>query len=318
MEENKIEKKIDELRTDIYNKLSSLINNDYILVDLPYHSNIGDILIWEGERHFLSKLPYKCLYKSSMYTYKKQNIDKNTIVLIHGGGNWGDVWRGSQEFHLKMIREYPHNKIIVFPQTVHYHNLLNLNQDVAIASEHPNLIICARDSNSYDLLKRNYIFSTILLVPDMAFCIPLSYLAQYKKQCRNVHLFLKRSDKELAPFNMDKFKFSYEVKDWPSMENKSMSALFLKVLTIAQRLKLIPTTLVDYFAENFVRENLIKKGVKFLSKYDSIYTTRLHGAILALLLGKNFFLINNNYGKNKNFFKTWLDNGGNSTHFLDV
>ena len=58
-----------------------------------------------------------------MYTYKKPKVDRNTIVLIHGGGNWGDVWRGSQEFHLKIIQEYPHNRIIVFPQTVHYDNL---------------------------------------------------------------------------------------------------------------------------------------------------------------------------------------------------
>ena len=102
MDENKFEKKVNELCSEIYQKLSLLIDNDYILVDLPYHSNIGDVLIWEGERQFLSKLPYKCLYKASMYTYKKPKVDRNTIVLIHGGGNWGDVWRGSQEFHLNI------------------------------------------------------------------------------------------------------------------------------------------------------------------------------------------------------------------------
>lgn len=40
MDENKFEKKVNELCSEIYQKLSLLIDNDYILVDLPYHSNI--------------------------------------------------------------------------------------------------------------------------------------------------------------------------------------------------------------------------------------------------------------------------------------
>ena len=47
MDENKFEKKVNELCSEIYQKLSLLIDNDYILVDLPYHSNIGDVLIWK-------------------------------------------------------------------------------------------------------------------------------------------------------------------------------------------------------------------------------------------------------------------------------
>ena len=38
MDENKFEKKVNELCSEIYQKLSLLIDNDYILVDLPYHS----------------------------------------------------------------------------------------------------------------------------------------------------------------------------------------------------------------------------------------------------------------------------------------
>lgn len=71
-----------------------------------------------------------------MHTYKKQKLTNDTIILIHGGGNWGDVWRPSQDFHLKIIQEYPDNKIIVFPQTVHYDNQQNLEYDISIISRH--------------------------------------------------------------------------------------------------------------------------------------------------------------------------------------
>lgn len=63
---------------------------------------------------------------------------------------------------------------------------------------------------------------------------------------------------------------------------------------------------------------MIEVGVKFLSKYNTIYTTRLHGAILSVLMGKSFFLINNSYGKNKNYFQTWFYDLSDQCFFLDV
>lgn len=55
------EEKIWELRQIIEEQLTPLINNDYVLYDLPYYSNIGDLLIWEGELSFLKGLPFKML-----------------------------------------------------------------------------------------------------------------------------------------------------------------------------------------------------------------------------------------------------------------
>lgn len=54
------------------------------------------------------------------------------------------------------------------------------------------------------------------------------------------------------------------------------------------------------------REKYIKMGIDFFSKYDAIYTTRLHGLILAILMNKKIYLLDNNYGKIKNFYNTWL------------
>lgn len=53
------QQKIDELKNKIYEELTPLIDSDYILLDLPYYSNIGDTLIWEGTESFLKSLPHK-------------------------------------------------------------------------------------------------------------------------------------------------------------------------------------------------------------------------------------------------------------------
>lgn len=45
--------KIERLRAEIEKQLIPLIDSDYVLWDLPYHTNIGDTLIWQGEWNFL-------------------------------------------------------------------------------------------------------------------------------------------------------------------------------------------------------------------------------------------------------------------------
>lgn len=63
---------------------------------------------------------------------------------------------------------------------------------------------------------------------------------------------------------------------------------------------------MDLYFQNFYKANLIKSGVRFVSSYKEIYTTRLHVAILCVLLSKPFVFIDNTYSKNLNFYKTWL------------
>ena len=46
------QEKILQLKNDIIFKLKDEIGPKVILLDCPYHGNIGDILIWEGECEF--------------------------------------------------------------------------------------------------------------------------------------------------------------------------------------------------------------------------------------------------------------------------
>lgn len=64
---------------------------------------------------------------------------------------------------------------------------------------------------------------------------------------------------------------------------------------------------LEWYAMNIYRTDLIRIGVKFIKRYDYIYSTRLHGIILSLLCQKRVTAIDNSYGKNLNFIKTWLD-----------
>ena len=44
--------KIFSLKEEIDCQLTPLITSDFIYIDLPYHNNIGDDLIWKGTKDF--------------------------------------------------------------------------------------------------------------------------------------------------------------------------------------------------------------------------------------------------------------------------
>lgn len=292
------------LRTIIEKELVSLINNDFVLLELPYYSNIGDVLIWQGTEEYLSTLPYRCLYRCSQETYCPMDIDKDVIILLQGGGNFGDIWRDHHSFRLRIIKEYPNNPIIILPQTVYYDNLMSLYHESYIFSQHKKLTICVRDQYSYRLLNSFKASEDIRLVPDMAFYISDDTLNQYREQETNEILFLKRTDKELGkdtlPFYIDK-ESDVSIHDWPSFEKEDLSLAYLQKLFCEENCNEAD----NYAFSNFL-PHMVEVGTRFISKYKTIYTTRLHVGILSVLLGKKVIFLDNSYGKNSNFYKTWL------------
>ncbi len=54
------------------------------------------------------------------------------------------------------------------------------------------------------------------------------------------------------------------------------------------------------------RARYINMGIDFFDQYDEITTTRLHGLILGVLMGKNVVIYDNKYNKCSNFYDTWL------------
>lgn len=300
------QRKIQDLSHKIEEALLPLIDSDYVLWECPYYSNIGDILIWEGELQFLKKTKHICLDMASASTCRFPKLSSDVIILLQGGGNFGDLWRTAQEFRLRVCQTYPDNRIILFPQTVFYMDSEQMRADARLMSVHPRLTICVRDQASYRLVSKNF-GNTVLLVPDMAFCLSLQELKTFSGREEPRGLFLKRLDKEdgMVSFSLPK-NLPFEVSDWPTIEKKIWHQRLLNgLLKLDRRFPFF-----GYFADRWAllvfRRRLIQIGVRFASRYHVIYTTRLHMLILSVLLEKKCFVIDNLYGKNSSFYQTWL------------
>ena len=300
------QEKIQQLKEYIHNSLAHLIDSDYVLLDVPYYTNIGDTLIWEGTKHFLKDIQHKCLYTASVETYKYRPLSPSTVILMQGGGNFGDLWRRHQDLRLQIVQAYPNNKIIILPQTVFYNDKNVFEEDAKIFNSHKNLHICARDTVSLEYLQQS-LTCNLLLVPDMAFYISNKLLKKHSKKEGDRALFLKRNDPEFCQYDFNSYiteeEAQLDTSDWPTMEQQFKTKTYLdKLLWRKKRIGRIP----DIYADWVFRPHQVQKGIEFVSQYKKVYTTRLHVAILSLLLGKDIVFFDNSYGKNSSFYGTWL------------
>ncbi len=299
--------KIIQLRDVIVSTLSSLIDRDYYLLEVPYYTNIGDTLIWQGELDFLKSLPYTCkgMYSLETFPFWKR-IPEGSLVLFQGGGNFGDLWTKHHDFKMNIVRKFPNCKFVFFPQTVWFNDEVNLKACAEFLSCQKDVTICARDTTSYEILKDNF-SCNILLVPDMAFCIDMS--KWNKSLPAEKDLLLKRTDAEFksTPYIEElSSRNNLTVTDWPTMLSKHdwQTKIMLKLIYS----RLTKYAIADWYAYNYYRKHLISSGVYLLASHKKIYTTRLHTAILGVLMNKDIEFLDNSYGKNKTFFDSWLNN----------
>ncbi len=299
-----------ELRKLIKSKLDPLITSDYLLLDLPYHKNIGDILIWQGELNYLKSKPYRCLGSSNKDTFQFPDLSPDVLILLQGGGNFGDLYRSSQEFRCNIVSKYPKNKIVMFPQSVYYQDANLILEDSKIFRKHTNLYLCVRDYSSFQFMRKYFSSNNILLVPDMAFYVDL----KPKNNAKSSSLYFKRIDRESCVETTNGEYYDH-IGDWPTFE-KTYFRVFLLYLALAvyRRLpkwvlgKQIIARAIDVFCIYLVKDFLIKLGVNFINSYSDITVDRLHGLILSFLMGKKIYYRDNSTGKLSAFVSTWLSN----------
>lgn len=202
-------------RNIIDDALFPLMRERCVMLNLPYYPNPGDCMIWMGMEQFMHRHGIECIYRSSAETFLYRPLTDDVVICFVGGGNFGDVWNEEEQLVCKVSQLYPKNRIVVFPQSVHYCDEKRLLSESAILSLHSDLHICARDKASYKLLNLHFSQNNILLVPDMALYLHFSHVPSVNEK-RNL-LFLKREDKEAVDYNCWSIN-NADITDWPMMD----------------------------------------------------------------------------------------------------
>ncbi len=316
------------------------------LLDYPNHPNIGDHLIWLGEILYLTDiLKTKINYVSNIQDFSPELLDKRvgkSPILLHGGGNLGDLWPNYQIWREQIISKYRDREIIILPQSIYFASKDNLIRAANIFNSHPNLTIFARENYSYELANKYFNHCRVIKAPDSAFQMVNMPLLSFKPNPKHPILYLCREDSEL---NQDFSPTALEipnlvVQDWVNSQKwiyrgrGSFGALkewywripgvVLLVREGWQRRGLANPqewiirrrwerfhpyvekfdTLYDPFIHQF-SWSLMHAGIYQFTQNRLVITNRLHGHILCILLGIPHILLPNSYYKNESFYETW-------------
>ena len=266
------------------------------LVDLPLHWNLGDSFIWLGEVKAIQQLGGTITY-TCYQAYNRTNLAKalgNTgIILLHGGGNFGDLYEIYQEFRKRIMTDFPSHKIIMFPQSVYFSNASILQTEGEYFGKFPNFTLVARCQRSMEVFKEHFAKNPKALMPDAAFMIgTVTPIDQPKYDV----VYLSRDDKEKILSNglIEEMKalfqstgISFIVFDWSHWSNVNTEK-------IPEERNLLP-------------EFRLNLGNRLLSMGRVIISDRLHAVILSVLMNKPIIALDNNYGKISGYIKTFMD-----------
>lgn len=100
---NKMYESISRQVNILHEFILQYIDSDYVYVDIPLYQNIGDWLIAMGAWELLNQSHYKCLAKLRWDDYYSYEITPNTIIILQGGGNFGDLYRGATDARNEVI-----------------------------------------------------------------------------------------------------------------------------------------------------------------------------------------------------------------------
>jgi len=211
----------------------------------------------------------------------KKIVKENDIICLSGGGNMGDLYPRYEAIRRKVIKGFPRNEIIIFPQTIDYQNNAygkrELQRSAKAYNAHKKLLICARESQSYTTMKQ--VYKNVYMVSDIVFYLYGKFdIQSHSKRKIGVCLRHDRESSVSDEIELSIFKaireMGYELTTLSTMSGDKQEI----VNNSERRMHLI--TMLETFKE-----------------CECIITDRLHGMIFSIIAAVPCLIIDNSNHK---------------------
>ena len=269
-------------------------------LDMPIHLNLGDLLIERGTYNLFNELGVVIWKRVALFDKKRlfsQYIPPEIVLVLHGGGNFGDIYPHHQKFRLDVVECFPDNTIVMLPQSIHFEDKGSFSKQAEILNKHKNIKIFARDQYSYEFLSSQIYTEKLGLLPDMAMMLLDDW--EWKTPVGDQTLLFRRKDKESI---MSSIEGSFDWNDIVSRQDRKLYRMLKRIF------KLQNSFLCNFGAHTlwtFFRDRMINKGVAHFRQYGCIDADRLHAFIIAQLLGLPTICRDNCYGKISRYLQSW-------------
>ncbi|WP_158587443.1 polysaccharide pyruvyl transferase family protein [Neobacillus notoginsengisoli] len=272
---------------DFYPSVAEEEEKIFVAIAADY-GNLGDIAITYAQINYLKEqFPYHkimAIYANDVYLLKriKSFIRSSDILTIIGGGNMGDAYQVLEDSRRYIIKLFPENKIISFPQSIDFKTVKSLKKSIKVYSKHPNLHIFAREAKSYGIMKESFKNNHVYLVPD----IVLSLKNMDSKALRDGIILCLRSDMEQKLTKQQKESLIESIKQ-----------------------KYANVNAYDTYIPNLPKELGKQELTKLLDAFKKtkvVITDRLHGMIFCAITKTPCVVLPNSNHKIAGTYNEWL------------
>jgi exopolysaccharide biosynthesis protein PssK len=287
------------------------------LAIFPNHWNLGDTAVWAGQRAALARLGVRVAYVCDFRTYRRDDLERalpEGPILLSGGGNFGDVYPREQGLRERILDDFSDRTVVQLPQSVWFRSEGHLDAMRRRCDRSRRLVMLVRDRHSLELMRARFDLPA-RLAPDMAFGLP--GLRLRRRPPVTDQLWLLRRDIEAndrAARRAAARLANGALRDWtrPGLGHVRLHLPeYARAQWLSWRLRRVPSHLARARAqrieEPFERLARLRMGIalSLLSTGRVMVTDRLHGHVLALLLGIPNVCVDNHDGKVRHLYETW-------------
>lgn len=311
--------RLERIRENSLSVLAELIGDAQrvAIVDAPNQRNIGDSLIWQGEVEYLKRLGKDIIYVCDLRGYDardlRSSIGPSDVILLHGGGNFGDLWRGHQRLRERVVSDFPDHKIVQLSQSIYFEDSTRAAEANRLLSSHPNFVAMIRDKLSLERAREQLPDVNCVFCPDMALgYTPPDSRIEPRGAMPEV-LVIARNDRESAsglrsvPETWIP-RVNFRLTDWGQVAGRSLlwkvSRLLLSADAFLKKLRRklnisrnITNNRCVRWAIGVINTRNVDDAIRLYRSAHIVVVDRLHAHVLASLLGKPNVLLDNSYRK---------------------
>ena len=241
-------------------------------LDAPDYGNIGDQAIAYAIRTFADRylLEYQFVevLQDEVAAYindLKETVTGQDVIFLTGGGNMGNVYCIYEATRRFVIRNFPDNPVIVFPQTIEYtgdmFGALSRKMSQRVYGAHKKLVLIAREQFSYEKMLQLYPKNQVMLCPDMVLGLQVDTQAAER---RGIGVCL-RDDRESALTELER------------------ACILEKLSAMNRSIHPISTATEESGITQRNRKQIVLEKIHEISTFELFVTDRLHGMIFAIL-----------------------------------
>ena len=270
-------------------------------MDVPVHRNAGDLFILAVTTRLFADLECRIVFRTGLRDYRAtrahRHVGRDTIVVGLGGGNFGDDYPRYQALRERIVADFPHNRIVVLPQTVHFGDRGAREKALRLMAGHPDLRVGVRDPASLEAISG--MASQVELLPDIVHALggAADHEGHDAPRRDGPTLLLRRDQEGLRP------RGGEQAVDWPEV----FPDLIGRVALAAAAMPVAPARMNARLHEAWstYASDVYARACAWMKGAEHVVTDRLHAAIVARLTGRSVTLRDTGYGKLASYYDAW-------------